>query len=159
MRALLDLGSDVHARTTGDWMPLHCASHSGSVEAIRVLLVPWATVDVEDVWAGMPELHMAGVSGSDAAVLALLDAGADVNHKDSVGQTLLHVVCTYRSVATVRALLAQDVDVDAATICGLTALHMACRRGSAEMVQKLLDAGVDAAKKIPWPLGQGALKV
>lgn len=68
-------------------MPLHYAAGKGNVRAVALLLAHGAKVNVVAREMGMTPLHR-GAAYPEVAKM-LLDAGADVNVKDSQGQTPL----------------------------------------------------------------------
>ena len=80
----------------------------------------------------------------EAAVAALLAAGADANERDYDGLTPLHWAVGISNVAMVRALLAAGADIDAAGETGHTPLHWAVSTRFEPMVAALLDAGAAA---------------
>lgn len=71
------------------WMPLHCATMSGSLETIEKLLAAGARVDArsED---GTTPLHLACTYPRPHVVETLLAAGAAVDAVDAKGETALH---------------------------------------------------------------------
>ena len=90
-------------------------------------------------------LFEAVVKGDKAEVEALLAKGADVNAKDEIGRTLLHMAAMRGSKDIVQLLLAKGASVNAKTTHGFTALHLASlHRGVAEL---LLTRGADVNAK------------
>jgi len=75
-------------------------------------------------------------------VQALLEAGADVNAKDTYGETaLLEAVVSWRSHDFVKALLEAGADLNAMDNDDKTALMLADEHGHTEIVQLLKEAG------------------
>lgn len=70
---------------------MHCASWTGKVEAIRVLLAMGASVGSRNSHGALP-LHQAVRNGKLQAVRELLLSGADVAATDNQGETALHEV-------------------------------------------------------------------
>jgi ankyrin repeat protein len=68
------------------WAPLHYAATGGHIEIIKLLLVHHAYIDAASPNGSTP-LMMAAMYGTPSAVKLLLDAGADVTLKNSLGLT------------------------------------------------------------------------
>ena len=104
IRALLDAGADVEARTD--------AEHAH-----------W-------FWDGYAEyhltpLHVAALEGSSVSTLhALVEGGADVNAQTANGRTALHIACRLAHSEDVEILLGAGADESLTDSEGSTALHL-----------------------------------
>jgi ankyrin repeat protein len=135
VKALLDRGADVHARTgirgltvmldtgsrgvktsrqnaaqieTGGSTALLFAAQVGDVESTRLLLA--AGADVNDTAAdGRSPLVLAAFAGNGAVVPVLLEAGANPDAADA-GHTALHAAVLRSDLAAVKALLAKGAN-------------------------------------------------
>jgi ankyrin repeat protein len=85
------------------------------------------------------------VARDRAAVVALLDGGADVNAARADGATALLYAAHLNDLDTVDRLLKAGARVDAADDHGVTPLARACENGNLDLVERLLTAGADAA--------------
>jgi ankyrin repeat protein len=105
---------------------------------------------------GATALSWAAYLNNDAAVDALLKAGAKVNVADEYGETPLTLACANGNGPMVKKFLDAGADALAARWNGETALMIASRAGSADAVKALLAHGakVDATDNIK---GQNAL--
>lgn len=83
VRQLLARGADVNKP---GWAPLHYAATGGHVEIIRLLLDQHAFIDAESP-NGTTPLMMAAHYGTEAAVRALIEAGADLSLRNQLGLT------------------------------------------------------------------------
>ncbi|MEO8027595.1 MAG: ankyrin repeat domain-containing protein [Bryobacteraceae bacterium] len=103
---LLRLGADPHAPDGGQHTPLYSVGNECTApsvaDAIRVLIQAGARVDACDGVKRCTALHMAARRGNSEAAAALLDAGADIEGRDSLGDTPLRraVNCGQVEVAT-----------------------------------------------------------
>jgi ankyrin repeat protein len=68
----------------------------------------------------------------------LLRAGADIEAKNTFGDTALIAASTQGNVQVVQAFLEHGADIEARTICGDTSLHCACARGYLTVAIELL---------------------
>jgi ankyrin repeat protein len=115
------------------------AAHGGDVAAIERLVAEGASPDAMNS-AGEPALHTAAM-GNAGTVSALVRLGADLNVRDSCGDTALMVATTQGDVQCVRALLAGGADrtlqgMDDSGYWryeGLTAIELAEATGKAEV--------------------------
>ena len=76
-------------------------------------------------WAG----DLQWVQSKVFTAQALVADGADVNWKDTIGETALHGAAAWGHAPMVAFLIAHGVDVNAQESCGLTALHYAASHG------------------------------
>ena len=91
----------------------------------------------------IPPLHEAAGRGDTAKVQLLLDKGADINAKDSNGETALMEAADNGHLEVVKQLLAKGADVNAKSSYGYTALLYAADQGHTECVGLLLDGGAN----------------
>ena len=73
----------------------------------------------------------------------LLNAGANIDAKDSSGNTALHNACSTRSKDFVSFLLGQYADVNAVNNKGQSVLEVAVQANRLDLVELLIDAGAD----------------
>ena len=90
---------------------------------------------------GRDALHWACEQGHEAVARQLLDARADVERKDQLGNTPLMVAVDRSRAAIVRMLIADGCDQDAPNHVGVKPLQRAaCVTGDVEIVRLLLDS-------------------
>jgi hemoglobin len=126
---LLRLGADPNALDGGGHTPLYClanefrASNGGDV--VRALARGGANVNANGGVKHCTALHMAARRGSRDVAEALLDCGADIDARDSLGDTPLRrsVNCDKTQIASL--LLARGADPHAIGNKGLTPLGAA----------------------------------
>ena len=86
---------------------------------------------------------------------ALVDAGADLNAKDALGRTALHMAAFYGQLKVTELLIDRGADVNVKDRVGMTPLHVAVLSGGRQEVELLLEkkAGIN----IKSDAGQTAL--
>jgi uncharacterized protein len=93
---------------------------------------------------GNTALMMAAFKKNKAALLALLEKGAQVNRP---GWTALHYAAAAGDTEIMRILLDQHAYIDAESPTGMTPLMIAAREGMEDAVKLLLAEGADARLK------------
>jgi uncharacterized protein len=89
VRALIQAGADVHARSNGGFTALLFASQQGDIDSARLLLEAGAHVNEATPLTGSA-LVLAAASGHEKFSLFLLEHGADAKTGDADGVTALH---------------------------------------------------------------------
>jgi ankyrin repeat protein len=95
--------------------------------------------------AAESRLHGAAWCGDLEEVTRLVDGGADVNWRDSIGETALFGAAALGYVEVVRYLLgvAADCNIVESSI-GYTRLHWAASHGNLETIKVLIEAGANS---------------
>jgi len=86
-----------------------------------------------------------------------LASGADVDHRDEQGLTLLHRAARDNRLTVVKALLEGGARVDGADLAGDTPLHYAVAAEHVDVVDALVEAGASAA--VPNRAGQRPIDI
>jgi ankyrin repeat protein len=157
MRLALDAGVDASAATVTGVTPLFMASYHANLPAVRLLLSKGARVDavaempalfpIDDPKSGpialrkATPLMIAAAVGTPELVKTLLDAGANVNAKDSRNMTplMFAVAKNHQDPAVIRLLIDRGADLTVQSNVGETA--------------------ADWARKVAAPAGMEALKI
>jgi len=107
---LLDRGSDVNARETQSWTPLHQASRYGYVDLARLLIDRGADVDAqkEDHWTA---LHLASHGGHLDIAKLLIDRGANIDCRNGKQQTPLGLASSFGRLEVARFLIEKGAAV------------------------------------------------
>ena len=93
---------------------------------------------------GVTPLHIAASSGHTPCVELLAQWGANIDARESWGQTPLIIATNQNRVHTMVSLIGLGADLEVKDHHhGQTALHVACAGQSEETVLVLLDAGAD----------------
>jgi len=96
------------------------------------------------------ELLKASEKGDVEKVKKLLEEGADVNAKDFLGFTSLHLAASNGHFNVVKLLIEKGADVNAKVRGGSTPLHLAASNGHFNVVKLLLEHGSDPDIKNIW---------
>mgnify|MGYP000904427119 CR=1 FL=1 len=93
----------------------------------------------EMVLAGETPLAKAAAHGDIKAIGKLIDDGAEVDTKDTLGRTPLHIAAFYGNSRTSAFLISKGADVNAQDRIGMTPLHVAVISGGIREVEALLE--------------------
>ncbi len=104
---------------------LQIAVGNRNPEMVKLLLSSGADINLRDE-RGCTAFYYAVKSGESSIACFLIDKGAEVNTKTSVGRTPLHVV---RDLKLARHLIDKGLDVNAIDIFNSTPLHMLLASG------------------------------
>ncbi len=140
---LLDYKADVNALGPDGETGLARAAVLGATEVARVLIDRGARVKVRFARVNHTPLHVAAERGFLPLVNLLLDAGAEVDARDSNGFTPLIDAAEQGRTLVVRALLLAGAKVNQTNTTGRTALWLAASRGHEETVTYLLNHDAD----------------
>ena len=90
-----------------------------------------------------PALSNAIIQGNLAEVRKIIDSGENLETRDALDRTPLHMAAFYGRVKTIDLLLASGADIAARDHVGMTPLHAGVISGGRQSVQLLLDKGAD----------------
>lgn len=138
-------------------VPLVKAAIDNDMAALKELLEAGANVDATDEIYHASALAMAVDSDNLEMVQSLLWAGADVNARNSLGQTALMYLNERSTSEVAEALVAAGAKLDLQDEDGDTALITVAAYNNGEILQVLLDAG--AAVNMKNNKGETALIV
>ena len=122
---------------------LHAAIARGDLELAILLIDHGASLEASRNAWGMRPLHRAVNYKSPKFVSLLLDRGAKVDARDSLGRTPLLIAARLGDAETARRLLDRGADVNATAMMNYTPLHWAIYFDRRELFNLLLDFGAD----------------
>jgi len=98
VKGLVKAGADVNHASRMGFTPLHKAAQKNKPEVIKYLVDEGADLEADVPNFGhIRALALAAKGGNLKAVKALVDAGADINHKDGTGYTPMDYALQFRS--------------------------------------------------------------
>lgn len=148
LRDLLSKGASLATWNGEDRTPLEVAVDSGNLAMVELLLKSEA-VRVPSGFMNAA-LILAVARGEREMTELLLERGADVNVKGSLGQTPLHRAVDSENVGLARLLLERGADVNAEDHGRETPLHRAVHSANTELTELLLERGADVHAKDRW---------
>ncbi|KAK3322920.1 hypothetical protein B0H66DRAFT_515641 [Apodospora peruviana] len=157
--------SEINKPTHASRTPLQYAAARGFNSTVTKLIdaakaenndMTGLAIDLQDTKAGMTALHRAAAGGHLRAVIALLDAGADVTLKDSHGKTALVMarenwaLCHKPDPETIISLLIDKDPIAASTDAELSTL--CAKLGSTKLLRQLSahGANLDTKDRYGW---------
>lgn len=105
------------------------------------------TSDVQKSKAPSTDIHTAAFTGNLDAIQEHINAGSDLNVKDSYGSSPLTIAATFNKVEVAKALIEAGADLNSTNNDGSTPLHTAAFLCRTEIVKALLEKGADKTLK------------
>ena len=135
---------------------LHTAVVTDNLEVIRQHVKAGSDLNIAEPTRQSSPLITAAAMNKIEAAKILIEAGADLNHKNADGSTALHTAIVFGNSDLARILINSGTDLNLQNNDGSTALHLAVFFGHAEVVKALL--AKDADRSIKNTRGHTALE-
>ena len=131
--ALLEAGTDAEVRDIKDKKPWHYAMEADNAVAADLIYQRRCA----------SPLHQAAETGNIESMKKLLNAGTDIEVRDSKGFTPLDYAVLAKELESVRFLLSHGAKINADSVYDASILHAAATIGVPEILKLLLDYGGD----------------
>ena len=151
VRAALDAGTDVNAKSPDGATALQWAVHSDQELMVELLLEVGADVGITNRY-GVSAASLAAENGNSIILTHLLEAGSNPEKTMPGGETLLMTAARTGTPETVRTLLSYGANPNRReTTRGQTALMWAAANNNAAAIQLLAEHGADIDAKTDNP--------
>ena len=138
VKMLIEAGADIRATDSDRTTCLLLASHDGQTEIVRYLAsLPAVDLNHRGI-NNFTALHFAVLKKRPGVVKVLIDAGADIQAKDSEGCSPLHVASCSGPLAIVKMLIEAGADIRATDSSGATCLMLAKQDKQTDIVHYLV---------------------
>lgn len=140
---LLEVKSEVDARTAYGETPLHRAAYGGSAEASFLLIAARADVKAREERYQESVMQKVAHSGCVPVLQALADHGVSVNEAQNGTLPPLAIAVKESKLEMVKAMLSWGAEVNSPGGADVAPLHVAASTGDAAAIQILLEARAD----------------
>jgi len=161
-KSILQLLSLIESRDTEGWTPLASAAFNNNEALCQFLVENGCSLclDTEQKNHLKPKLscciHVAAKGGHETALQLLLDMGADINERNSNGQTAMLSAVFYNHLSCVKILIERGADATILTNRGYSVLHYtAWRSTDSDIMKVLLDNVVESRKSVDMKSSYG----
>ena len=150
VKCLVENGADLQAKTSVQYdskTALHAAARNSSVDIIRYLVEKDSSLlETVDVWGRTPLIN-AATHGQYRGADALIDLGAEREHKTNRNESALWLASVEGDVEMVDLLRRKGCSVESVGVYGRTPILAAAAAGHLEVVRYLVDNGANWRRK------------
>ena len=148
LKKLIAFDADINHKDKDGRTLMHFVAGNGQIEVLEYILSLELDVNVTDN-DGLTPLFYAAINNSNVEVLKkLIASGADINHKDKGGWSLLHCAAINEHIEVLEYVLSLGFDVNDVSNNGMTPLFCAAKDNSnVEVLKKLIASGADINHK------------
>jgi ankyrin repeat protein len=129
-RVLIEYGAELNKRDEEGWTALHKAARNGQVETVALLIEHGAELEATSEKEGSTAMHTAASASyrGEEVVKCLWKAGVDIDARNSVGKTPLHLAALEWSGKAFDCLVSLGADTSVSDDDGLTPRQYRNRR-------------------------------
>ena len=114
--------SNTLALAGGPELPIHSASLTGDVEAVKEHIEAKSDLNAKDEY-GSTALIISATFDKPEVAKVLLEAGADINATGADGSTALHTAAFFGRIDVVKVFLSGGIDTEIRNAFGVTAME------------------------------------
>ncbi len=124
---------------------LHSRLYKSCIEKVKIILERSDKKLINDKWAGATAIHAATRSEINPIekIRLLIDAGADINAIDEVGDTALMIATKKGNLELIEPVIKAGANINTFNKNGNTALIVATKNGDQDLAKYLVKAGAD----------------
>lgn len=151
VEALLKAGADYYQPDNLGNTPLHWSVIKQQGKLLRWLTEKSNKIDTINL-AGQTPLHLAVAMANLEITLQLLEAGADLNLRDTSGNSLMHLLARSNGVAVRQiftAIRQQISDLNPRNFADYTPVQVAAVSGNRRMIETFVEAGANINARMP----------
>ena len=154
---LIKWNADVNARDNKQWTPLHDACWSGDAKCINLLMDAESDVNAEDTYGKTPIYDV----GKRELVHLLAQNGANLEHRDHGGFTILHDLANWGNFGPLDEIVRLGADINATTHFGSSPTTLAIMRNHANCMSALFEVSKthEVSSSFSCSFGLGAAKI
>jgi ankyrin repeat protein len=135
--------TEVRKANYKDLCPVHLVAYKGYPRMLQFLLDQKCEASISTSIIKRQAIHYAALKHQMACLRKLLNAGAEVNARDTFGNSPCHYAAEDGNCDILRELISRGADVNMRDITWKTPLMKATRNGKARVTEMLLKAGCD----------------
>ncbi|MDD9899987.1 MAG: ankyrin repeat domain-containing protein [Alphaproteobacteria bacterium] len=144
LHRLVKAGARLDAQYVSGTALHNVACFSNNAAAIAMLITAGTDVNACAVPGKSTSLHLAAQNNKEKSVNTLLQAGANVNARNSKGETPLHMAAEKGHANVVLALIKAGADINMTDyLYRSTPLHLAAGKSHTNVIKELVHAGAD----------------
>ena len=107
VRILLDSWASINLKSKSKWTPLHAATLNENVAVIKALVLRGAYIDAKAETIDQTALHTTSFNDDSEVVLLLVDYGAAIGIRNSIGYGALQIAVAQGHKDILRILIAK----------------------------------------------------
>lgn len=148
VKAIVQRGEHVDAKTNEGYTALHIAVQSGHAEVVEALIGMGAAVQQKAGAKGETPLHTASrIPNGNACVEMLIKSGAQINAVEADNESPLHYAAREGFLETVNLLLEDRADPSMQNTNGENALHISVKESRYVIAQRIIEYMIENSSK------------
>lgn len=145
IKKLIEYGVDVNQPSANNILPLNVITSKANEIQLQILTMQTMGLDIHNpkIKDAFEEKIFEEMSAMLAISQLLINAGADVNKKSSLGTPLMNAATNAWNIDILKLFIDSGADLNAVDATGRTALFYAALAGNTDIIDVLLKAGAN----------------